>query len=208
MSEPEVACRVEGGMAIDFMVMPLSRYISGDFVTPMMQTAWRQGLPYKLIGPDGVREFPPGLPFGGEDAPRRRLRIVETVLDDLRVLPRSIAAHLWDERSEAQARFHRVDAGSYHALVEYYAAHPGRAFLGLRTRPKVSHCTASLFLPCNFSEPVDMTSPFERTAAAASRAFAELSRAKYPAEARWAAETLSAALEDACRLRQPLIVDW
>ncbi|HEY6724092.1 MAG TPA: hypothetical protein VI197_08665 [Polyangiaceae bacterium] len=195
-------------MAIDFMVMPMSRYISGDFVSPTMRLAWEQGLPYKLIGPDGVRELPLGLPFGGEDAPVRRQRIIETVLDDLRAASHKIAAQLWDERSEVEPCFHRVDVASYHALVEYYAAHPGGSFLGIRTGPKMSHCTASLFLPCDFREPVDMTSPFERTAAATSRALAELSHAKYPAEARSAAETLSAALEDSRKLRLPLIVDW
>lgn len=195
-------------MAIDFMVMPMSRYVSGDFVTPAMQLAWDQGLHYKLVGPDGVRELPAGLPFGGEDAPVRRWRIIEAILDDLRALSAKIAAQLWDERSQAEPRFHRVDVASYHALVEYYAAHPGRSFLGIRTGPKMSHCSASLFLPCDFKEPLDMTSPFERTAAASSRALAELSHAKYPPEARSAAETLSAALEDSRKLRLPLIVDW
>jgi hypothetical protein len=33
-------------MAIDFMVMPMSRYISGDFVTAAMRWAWEQGVPY------------------------------------------------------------------------------------------------------------------------------------------------------------------
>ena len=27
-------------MAIDLMVMPLSRYWAGDFITPLMQRAW------------------------------------------------------------------------------------------------------------------------------------------------------------------------
>jgi hypothetical protein len=29
-------------MAIDFMVMPMSRYISGDFITPGMRQAWER----------------------------------------------------------------------------------------------------------------------------------------------------------------------
>ena len=32
-------------MAIDFMVMPFSRYVVGDFITPVMRYAWEQGLP-------------------------------------------------------------------------------------------------------------------------------------------------------------------
>jgi hypothetical protein len=56
-------------VAIDFMVMPLSRYLSGDFITPAMRVAWDQGVPYTIVSPDGTRELPPGLPFGGADAP-------------------------------------------------------------------------------------------------------------------------------------------
>jgi hypothetical protein len=64
-------------MAIDFMVMPMSRYITGDFVTPTMRFAWSQGLPYAIVSPDGKREIPPGSPFGGGDAPERRSQVVE-----------------------------------------------------------------------------------------------------------------------------------
>ena len=50
-------------MAIDFMVMPMSRYIIGDFVTLTMRFAWSQGLPYTIVSPGGKREVPPGSPF-------------------------------------------------------------------------------------------------------------------------------------------------
>jgi hypothetical protein len=63
-------------MAIDFMVMPMSRYISGDYITPAMRWAWEQGIPYAVHGPQGKRELPPNIPFGGADAPERRAQIV------------------------------------------------------------------------------------------------------------------------------------
>lgn len=40
-------------MAIDFMVMPLSRYLTGDFITPSMRWSWDSGVPYFVMGPDG-----------------------------------------------------------------------------------------------------------------------------------------------------------
>ncbi|HEY0466374.1 MAG TPA: hypothetical protein VGC79_19325 [Polyangiaceae bacterium] len=46
-------------MAIDFMVMPMSRYITGDFMAPTMCFAWSQGVPYTIVNPDGKRELPP-----------------------------------------------------------------------------------------------------------------------------------------------------
>ena len=195
-------------MAIDFMVMPISRYISGDFVTPAMRFAWRQGVPYSIFGPDGKRDLPPGLPFGGASASARRARIVEKVLDGFRELPRGISGHLWDERSEVEPSFHRVDADSYQVLVAHFAARPSRSFLGWRAASKDKHCTASLILPCDFRDPVDVSSPFERLAGAAKHALAELARKKHPVDAAAAADTFSIALHDSIRLRLPLIVDW
>jgi hypothetical protein len=44
-------------VAIDFMIMPISRYIAGDFITPIMRFCWEQGTPYFVFGPDGKREL-------------------------------------------------------------------------------------------------------------------------------------------------------
>src|SRR4051794_11917337 len=104
-------------MAIDFMVLPLSRYISGDFVTPAMQTAWSLGLPYSVISPEGRRDHPVGVAFGGPDASSRRSQILPMLMDDLRQLPSSIPTSSWDEESDANPVFHRVDPASYQALV-------------------------------------------------------------------------------------------
>lgn len=195
-------------MAIDFMVMPMSRYITGDFVTPTMRFAWSQGLPYTIVSPDGKREIPPGSPFGGDDAPARRNQVVEMVLDDLRTLPGEIATQLWDEHSIAEPRFHRVDPKSYDALLTHFAAKPRRSLWGFRKGDGASHCASALLLPCEFKHPIDMVSPFERTVGAASRALNELASLRYPPEATSAAETLRDALTDSLELQLPLIVDW
>lgn len=46
-------------MAIDFMVMPLSRYLVGDYVTPVMRMAWDQGIRYTITTQEGTRTLPP-----------------------------------------------------------------------------------------------------------------------------------------------------
>lgn len=195
-------------MAIDFMVMPMSRYISGDFVTLAMRLAWSNGVPYAVIGPNGRRELPPGLPFGGADAPARRNQIVDMVLDDLRALPAEIASQLWDERSDAEPCFHRVDASSYEALLAHFAPRARRSFFGLKPSTTQSHCASSLLLPCDFAQPVTLVSPFERTAGASAQALRELASSPCPPEAASAADTLREALTDSLRLRLPIIVDW
>ena len=158
-------------MAVDFMVMPLSRYISGDFITPQMQFAWSQGIPYAILGPDGRRECPAGVPFGGPDAPARRQQIVAMLLDDLRGLSPAVAARLWDEGTAVEPRFHRVDPGSYEALLaeaKQIGASEVKFFLGLfkrRGSPSPgpgAHVGTTLLLPCEFAVPVMMQSPFQR----------------------------------------------
>jgi hypothetical protein len=57
-------------MAIDFMVMPLSRYLTGDFITPEMRWSWESGVPYVILGPNGKVEFPKDVPYGGVEAQR------------------------------------------------------------------------------------------------------------------------------------------
>jgi len=185
-------------MAIDFMVMPMSRYITGDFTTPAMRFAWSQGLPYTVVSSDGKREIPPGSPFGGGDASLRRRQVVEMVLEDLRVLPPEIAGQLWDEHSGTEPRFHRVDPKSYEALLAHFA----------RKAVSPAHCASTLLLTCEFEDPIAMVSPFERTAGAVRRALHELASSRCPPEATSAAETLRDALTDSLELQLPVIVDW
>jgi hypothetical protein len=53
-------------MAIEFLVMPLSRYLAGDFVTPAMRSAWQCGAPYArssrlASAPTALRESRSGV---------------------------------------------------------------------------------------------------------------------------------------------------
>ncbi|MGZ6090202.1 MAG: hypothetical protein ACXWUE_42470 [Polyangiales bacterium] len=195
-------------MAIDFFVMPFSRYVAGDFITPAMQLAWETAGRYVIVGPDGTRELANGEPFGGADAAQRREAILPTILDDLRALPVPLD---WDERSAAEPRFHRVDPTSYRALLEEANQRRGRpSFLGFLTRAQVTtpHLTAAVFLPCAFDETFQMASPFERVVGSIDVALRELAAGNWSDRTSPARETLHAALEDAQTLRLPMFVDW
>lgn len=189
------------------MIMPLSRYISGDFITPNMRQAWEHGVPYAIIGPEGPRILPEGLPFGGPGAPAHRAKIFEMLMADLAGLPAPIPDQLWDEKSAAEPGFHRVAPDAYQALLEE-AGKVKRSFFGLFEKAAPTHLTASLFLPCDFDRPFQMASPLERPTASAVRALQELDAGRWPSAAASALGTLRDALTEATELRLPMIVDY
>jgi hypothetical protein len=195
-------------MAIDFYVMPFSRYLSGDFITPTMRFAWEQGVPYAIVGPDGTRVLPQDQPFGGEKARERRDAVLPLLDHDLTSLP--VGHQLWNERSEVEPRFHRVDAESYAALLEEMNGRRGRpSFLGFlgRAQPVTPHATATIFLPCAFDTPFPMSTPVEGVTGSIDVAIRELSSITPSDRAGSARDTLLDALRDANELNLPMIVD-
>jgi hypothetical protein len=192
-------------VAIDFMIMPLSRYVAGDYVPPAMQLAWDMGLPYTIFGPEGTKQYPQGVPFGGPEAPARREQIVDAIIAELRALPAPVPTQLWDERSQAEPCFHRVDPTSFGAVLDE-AARRGRGFLGVFGR-KQSHLLGLLLLPCTFDEPFEMQSPLTVQTGSCTRALQELTSTRWSEACASAVETLREALDDAVRLRLPLIID-
>jgi hypothetical protein len=195
-------------MAIDFMVMPLSRYIAGDFVTPSMMFAWEQGLPYTLLGPEGRRDIPKDTLFGGSDAPSRRAQFVPMMVDDLKQLPGLLADKLWDEGSLEHPTFHRVDPRSFQALITEAEQQSKRsAFMGILSKKIPTHLAASVFLPIAFEARFDMPCIFERVAGSGPAALRELETGHWSELAASAAATLTAALRDSIRLNLPMLVD-
>lgn len=189
-------------MAIDFMVMPLSRYVVGDFITPVMGHAWEQGLPYGIVTAEGSCQLPKDVLFGGPDAPVLRQGALPMLAEDLAAL----RLPLWDEATTAEPRFHRVDPASYGVLME--AASVQKTFFGLFNRTVITHLTAGVFLPCDFEKPFDMTAPVEQQAGSVPRALAELESRKWPEAAQSAVATLRDALKDAAELKLSMVVDY
>jgi hypothetical protein len=199
-------------MAIDFMIMPLSRYISGDYITPIMRWSWEQGVPYAVYGAEGRQDLPPNQPFGGPDAPAHRESIMGMLREDLRKLPLDVMNNLWDERSSETPRFHRVEPKSYELLLQEASGADrlrgsvAHFFQSRHTHRR--HLLATLYLPCLFGNPFKISSPFNRVTGSVSAAIAELESGAWSQPAISARDTLHAALRDASDLRLPMIVDF
>ena len=90
-------------MAIDLLVMPLSRYWSGDYVTSELRAAWARGQDAVIAHVDGSElRLPPGTPIGGPEAGAARKKLIEQVPQWLATLPYDIAQLGWDERAEGE----------------------------------------------------------------------------------------------------------
>ena len=196
-------------MAIDFVAMPLSRFIAGDFVSPSMQQAWDRGAICECVADGGTRELIKGTPWGGAAAPHRRRDLFGPLDDWLRNLPEMIPDQLWNERSDEAPRFFRVDEASYRALHKQATTRskPERSLLGfLKKTPVSGHAGAALLIPCAFDAPFEMTAPLKRRTGSSSAAVRELTDAKWSKEAMPARDALLAALEVSIALKLPLLV--
>jgi hypothetical protein len=197
---------------IDYMVMPLCRYLTHDYITPSMQEAWDAGCEYRVFMPDGERVYPPGVPWGGLDASHRRSQKVGEVETALRSLPKPLSDQLWDERSKAKPTIRRVKTKSHRALVgEAPKIEVNGSWLGLiqRKRQVDSHLKVRVFLPCDFEAPLEIGAPFKnkQVVGSAVRGLAELDRVEWSGVAKDAARVLKEALDDCVRLKLPMIVD-
>ncbi|QDU83090.1 hypothetical protein Pla163_01860 [Planctomycetes bacterium Pla163] len=196
-------------MAIDLMIMPLSRYFSGDYITPAMRQAWSVGASYKILTSEGARECPPDVPLGGLDATSKRHAALPELIESLRLLPFGIPDSLWDEASDVEPCFYRLELSSLEMLLEEAAealvAKP--SFLGRLVGKKAapSHfLSAEMFLPVPFSEHFALGNTLTGSVHTAKR---ELESHTWSSGARPAYEHWIAALEDAIALNQPLVVD-
>lgn len=190
------------------MVMPLSRYVAGDFVTPQMELAWQLGSPYKQIGPNGVRDFPQGVPYGGPDAAERRADVAREVREQLAPLFDPLP---WDEGSQAAPRFHRTDpvaleAFRDHLTAPYKPTLLDRLLRRSRAPAGLAHVFGTIFVPASVAELTQIERPLPGIIASIGTALAFLD-APCPPEAEYARDTLREALVDAQALGLPMIVD-
>jgi hypothetical protein len=102
-------------MAIDLMVMPLSRYWSGDFVSPAMETAWSLGVAYTVLGPSGARTIPEGEPFGGPGARAKRASLLAEMPERMREI--GVDSRGWNERNDDAPYFARIDPRSMESMM-------------------------------------------------------------------------------------------
>ena len=136
-------------MAVDLFVMPLSQYWSGDYVTPHMAGAWRDGIPYAIVGPGGRRILEPGVPMGGPEASAKREGLRPRIEGMMAAIP---GVQQWSEARVLEPYMVRVDTKGFGDLM-HSATHPPAPFLGFIGRkraPAVQLPGAPIFLPGDF----------------------------------------------------------
>lgn len=215
-------------MAVDIMVMPLARYISGNYITPFMEQIWALQGVYKVVRPavameDAIEEIPPGVPFGGLQAEARCEAIAGELVQCLKQQP-ELAGGLWDEAAEP-AFFDRVDHGTLWDLRWRAATMVGekpsllrriaRRLLGRgEVATPATLAAVNIFVPGAFDEPFELEAPSKMSVydcGSLARLMDELAQLAVSVEAGTAeGEVLSrlvAAAEIAGERRLPLILD-
>lgn len=196
-------------MAIDLMIMPLSQYWSGDYITPAMAVCWERGIPYKIVTAEGVSEFPPGTPFGGADAAKQRKQFIPVAIEYIRRLPFGIGKSPWDEDSATPAAFVRVDPASYGVLLAEcearFSFRPSFFAKLAGKRARRSHVAAGVvLLPVDFDAVFDLD---DKAIGSLYRAREELAGVDWPESVEPSLGLVREAVDTAIELRFPMIVD-
>ena len=84
-------------MSVELCVMPLSRYRSGDFISPAMRAAWSMGTAYRVPEAAGGGTRPAEVPFGGPDAARHRQGLLAECQRFMLTLPEDIPDARWND---------------------------------------------------------------------------------------------------------------
>ena len=187
--------------------MPLSRYRSGDFVSPELQRTWQMARMYRLEPELRGRVVPEGDPLGGPDAALERERLLPECHRFMLTLPGEGQQH-WNESSSAEPRYHSISGAGLQELREQAKRRLdkrptlGGLFNSKRYRSQLAR--AQIFLPLYVEQ------AFERAGTkygSVSVLVKELGSATWSGTASAAAKVLGAAARDASELRLPLIVD-
>jgi len=201
-------------MAIDLFVMPLSRYASGDYITPAMQIAWSIGAAYAIMTPEGRIDCPAGLPFGGAEAGDVRRKIVSQLPRLREALGQVTRDRMWDEEADGDIGNWRPSSSSFGAFLEQAERELTRRSLWERIRgrpePTAQLLQATCFLPVSIKSPFVLTPPWARDemlTGSLSVLANELARITPVEEAAEAHAMFTEAVEEAERRKLPLVVD-
>ena len=197
-------------MAIDLIITPLSKYWSGDYITPVMESTWEMGANYNIVTPQGTTTLPKGTPYGGEHAKAERKGLLDFVNSVLDALPiDGLSSSSWDDSSDSVFEFERIDHESLGVLFEeaehQFACNPG--LIGRLKGQKRKHChltSACIFLPVEFDPPYDLEG---KVLGSLPVAFKELQTGKWSEGASDARASLGEFVEKAIELNCPLIID-
>lgn len=195
-------------MAVDLIVSPLSKYWSGDYITPVMEYAWSIGVPYNVVTPSGTRTVLEGAVYGGEGAKSKReelVTFVETIMD---TLPIEGAPGAWSERSDYFG-FYRVNPVVFGELTKsadkQFTKKAGLFGRFTGNNGTVSHLGGAMtFLPIHFDSPFDLHG---RVFASLPRAKRELDDGDWKGIMDEGLKPIIDAFDDAIGRNLPLVVD-
>jgi hypothetical protein len=201
-------------MAVDVLVMPLARYLSGNYVTPAMEQAWREHGSYAFGTPSAIEEIPPGVPLGGLHAAQRAEQFHHVLAEAFQQIP-AAKGYPWGERPSGATYFQRLD---HDLLLElrWQAAvsleqRPGWFARLWGKRASTSHlASAAVFLPADFAEPFELSSTADwddLECGSLPRLIAELQALDPLPTVEESSRTLLAAALVAWEERLPLILD-
>lgn len=198
-------------MTVDLYIMPLSRYLSGDYISEAMQSAWQDGRNYELVTPDETVICPPGQPFGGPDAAQKRHALLPQMQELFDALPGIRKGYRpWNEASDEAPVFRRVDDESYRALVRDAKTNLEKrpSWIVRSTggpQPYSPHVVyATYFVPFSFKAPFDRGT---ETLGSLHKLRTELGELVASPDAAAAHRDFRFMSDEADRLQLPLIVD-
>ncbi len=201
-------------MAVDVLVMPLSRYFSGHYITPAMELAWREQGVYAYGRPGDIQEIPPGVPLGGLPAAAHANQLRAALASRFAELAQPLG-YPWGERESGPIYFQRLEHDAFLELR-------WQATVALEKKPrwwnrllgrKPAAChlaAATVFLPVNFAAPVEISASDdwdEFECGSLPRLIRELSQVSASADVAETTQTLQAAAWMAMEERLPLILD-
>lgn len=148
-------------VAVELLVMPLSRYWSGDFVSEAMRTAWSLGSPYIAVTPGGQILRREGETFGGAGADAVRRDLLKGMQAVFETVPGAEhGRRLWNEDSDASITGSSMTHEAYGALIDIASSvldAPVPWFKKLMgVQGTISHLAhATYFLPVHFDRPYE-----------------------------------------------------
>lgn len=131
-------------LGIELMIMPLSRYWAGDYITPTMREVYTAGCDFTIIRPgEPAQTLERWSPFGGLNAPQERISLISFVTTLMKRMPRGIPDQLWDEASNFNPWIHKFDRREISRFFYF-------AIKALKVESSSHLATAKLFLPVDF----------------------------------------------------------
>lgn len=197
-------------VAVELLVMPLSRYWSGDFVSDAMRTAWSLGAPYAAITPEGQVVRHKGETFGGAGSDAVRRDLLKGMQAFFEAVPGADkGGRLWNESSDASIAAGGMTHELYGSLAKFASSALDSTVPWFRRLVGQQGYTSHLAHAMYFL-PVQFKGPYERggwNIGSLPELRRELQELEAPSSMVDAHQAFVQAAATAAKQRLPLIVD-